>query len=67
METKVGHELIRHKREVIQGFKDAFDLLQDLEKHPEKIEKLPKKGILVKTKKRRMIIPTNGNNRTFVL
>jgi len=67
METKVGSELLKHKKEVIRGFKDAFDLLKDLEKHPEKLKQLPSKGILVKTKKRRMIIPTNGNGRTFVL
>lgn len=67
METRVGHELIKHKKEVIQGFKDAFDLLKDMEKHPEKLEKLPRKGILVRTKKRRMIVPTNGNDRTFLL
>jgi len=35
METKAGRELIRHKREVIQGFKDTFELLKDLDKHPQ--------------------------------
>ena len=66
METKVGHELLKHKKEVIQGFKEAFDLAMDLEKHPEKLKKLPRKGILVRTKRGRMIIPTNGG-KTLLL
>lgn len=66
METKVGSELLKHKKEVIEGFREAFDLLKDLEKHPEKLKKLPRKGVLVKTKRGRMIIPTNGG-KTLLL
>lgn len=66
METKVGHELLKHKKEVIQGFKEAFDLAIDLENHPEKLKKLPRKGILVRTKRGRMIIPANGG-KTLLL
>ena len=66
METKVGSDLLKHKKEVIEGFREAFDLLKDLEKHPEKLEKLPRRGILVKTKRGRMIIPTNGG-KTLLL
>lgn len=66
METKVGSELLKHKKEVIEGFREAFDLLKDLEEHPEKLKKLPRKGVLVKTKRGRMIIPTNGG-KTLLL
>lgn len=44
------------KKEVTRAFKEMGDLLIDLEKHPKKLEKLPKKGILVDTKKGKMIV-----------
>jgi hypothetical protein len=52
METKIGKELLEHKKEVVKGFKESFDFILELEKKPEKIEKLPKRGTLVKRGKR---------------
>ena len=67
METKIARQLLKHKKEIIQGFEESFDLLMELQKHPQKLKRLPRKGILVKTKRGRMIISAKTNGTKTLL
>lgn len=57
--TEIGKWLSGHKKEVVKGFMDSFDFILELNKHPEKLKRLPDKGILIRKGKRFMIKPEN--------
>ena len=61
VKTKLTEDVVK------KGFKEAFDLILELEKHPKKLEKLPKKGILVDTKKGKMIVSLEKEKSKILL
>ncbi len=54
MKTKLTPEIMK------KGFTDSFDFILKLNKYPEKLKRLPDKGILTRRGKRFIIKPENG-------
>lgn len=60
-ETEIGKWLSGHKKEVVKGFTDSFDFILELDRHPEKLKRIPDKGILTRKGKKFIIKPENGH------
>lgn len=64
--SEITESLLKHKKKIIKGFVDSFEFIQELDKHPEKLKRLPDKGTLERRGKK-FIVKSKDEKKLIII